>query len=173
MKACYYSVAAAFITLTFTLLWRRWDSASLHVQSWNTPPQVRWLRCGGQSVKRCGRCVRPTPCPCRSTGTMTSTTSGGTSGAGYQASTRPETDTRPASSASPAPVGKLFNEALKSCKVPDKGTGKMTSHHHIIQMLMLLCQNLFIFILTLRFVWCRWQRSDRLVVRWKAAWCGR
>lgn len=70
-------------------------------------PQVRWLRCGGQSARPCGRCVRPTPCPCRCTGTTTSTTSGGTLEAGFRASTRPGRDTRPASSASPTPVGKL------------------------------------------------------------------
>lgn len=89
-------------------------STSLPVQSLNVPPQVRWLRCGGQSARRCGRCVRPTPCPCRCIGTTTSTTSGGTLEAGYQASTRPETNTHPASSASPTPVGKLF-DGDRSC----------------------------------------------------------
>ena len=76
-------------------------------------PQGRWLRSGGPSVRRSGRCVRPIPCRCRSTGTMTSTTSGGTSAAGSPASSHQEADTRPASSASPTPVGNSFMESRK------------------------------------------------------------
>ena len=81
------------------------------------PPQQRWLRCGGPSARRSGRCVRPTPCRCRSTGTTISTTSGGTSAAGSPASSHPEADTRPVSSASPTPVGNSFMESRKWAQV--------------------------------------------------------